>query len=127
MNSGDGPTNGFAYYLGVRHKVPHGMAGAIFLKEVMRYNLSHGYDRYASLNAAPLQGTLREGAEELLSEMDDLYRQLSIPNLVPYGYGSGNAAEFAREASGALQGSFGGNPVPFDGESAEYVVTRLIQ
>lgn len=127
MNSGDGPTNGFAYYLGVRHKVPHGMAGAIFLKEVMRYNLSHGYDRYAMLNAAPLSGTLREGAEELLFQMDDLYRQLSIPSLVSYGYTSLNAAEFAREASGALQGSFGGNPVPFDKESAEYVVKRLVQ
>ncbi|MDT9547237.1 MAG: iron-containing alcohol dehydrogenase [Chlorobium sp.] len=127
MNSGDGPTNGFAYYLGVRHKVPHGMAGAIFLKEVMRYNLTNGYDRYASLNAAPLKGTLREGAEELLSEMDDLYHQLAIPNLVPYGYSSANATEFAGEASGALQGSFGGNPIPFDKESAEYVVKRLVQ
>ena len=33
MNSGDGPTNGFAYYLGVKYNVPHGLAGAIFLKE----------------------------------------------------------------------------------------------
>ena len=34
MNSGDGPTNGFAYYLGVKYNVPHGLAGAIFLKDM---------------------------------------------------------------------------------------------
>jgi len=32
---------------------------------------------------------------------------------------------FAKEASQALQGSFGGNPVPFDEQAALEVVGRL--
>ena len=30
MNSGDGSTNGFAYYFGVKDKIPHGYAGGMF-------------------------------------------------------------------------------------------------
>jgi len=125
MNSGDGPTNGFAYYLGVRHKVPHGLAGAIFLKEVMRYNFMHGYDKYALLNPMRSSPSPRDATRELLEEMDELYRQLDIPNLVPYGYGKGNVAELAKNASNALKGSFSGNPVEFTEESARHVIYNL--
>ncbi len=124
MNSGDGPTNGFAYYLGVKHRVPHGLAGAIFLKEVMRYNHCHGYEKYAMLN--PMHAlSPKEATEELLERMDSLYKQLQIPNLAPYGYGKGNADEFAHNASEALKGSFSGNPVEFTEASARYVVNQL--
>ncbi len=125
MNSGDGPTNGFAYYLGVKHRVPHGLAGAIFLKEVMRYNHEHGYEKYALLNPMRSSPSPKEATAELLQEMDELYLQLKIPTLVPYGYGKGNAAEFARNASEALKGSFSGNPVEFTEESARAVVFKL--
>ena len=125
MNSGDGPTNGFAYYLGVKHRVPHGLAGAIFLKEVMRYNHEHGYEKYALLNPMRSSPSPKEATAELLEEMDELYLQLKIPSLVPYGYGKGNAAEFARNASEALKGSFSGNPVEFTEESARAVVFQL--
>ncbi|EAT59470.1 iron-containing alcohol dehydrogenase [Chlorobium ferrooxidans] len=125
MNSGDGPTNGFAYYLGVRNKVPHGLAGAIFLKEVMRYNHNHGYEKYALLNPMRSSPSPSEATAELLEEMDELYRQLSIPTLVPYGYGKSNAADFAHHASEALKGSFSGNPVEFTEESARSVVFQL--
>lgn len=125
MNSGDGPTNGFAYYLGVKHRVPHGLAGAIFLKEVMRYNHEHGYEKYALLNPMRSSPSPKEATAELLEEMDELYRLLRIPSLVPYGYGKGNVAEFARNASEALKGSFSGNPVEFTEESAFAVVSQL--
>jgi alcohol dehydrogenase len=46
-------------------------------------------------------------------------------DLVPYGYGKGNAAEFAHNASEALKGSFSGNPVEFNEESARNVVFQL--
>jgi alcohol dehydrogenase len=125
MNSGDGPTNGFAYYLGVKHRVPHGLAGAIFLKEVMRYNHLNGYEKYAILNPMHSTPSPKEATEELLERMDALYQQLQIPNLTPYGYAKGNAAEFAHNASEALKGSFSGNPVEFTEESALEVVFQL--
>ncbi|TLU83418.1 MAG: iron-containing alcohol dehydrogenase [Chlorobium sp.] len=126
MNASDGPTNGFAYYLGVKHRLPHGLAGAIFLKEVMRYNHNHGYEKYALLNPMRTSPSPKEATIELLEEMDALYKQLEIPNLVSYGYGQGNVAELAQKASEALKGSFSGNPIEFTEESAREVVLQLI-
>lgn len=125
MNSGDGPTNGFAYYFGVKHKIAHGLAGAIFLKEVMRYNVEQGYDKYAMFDTVRSVSSPQEASLELLREMDDLYGQLQIPNLVRYGYGKRDAAELAKNASGALSGSFAGNPVEFTEESACHVIDNL--
>ncbi|NTU54600.1 MAG: iron-containing alcohol dehydrogenase [Chlorobiaceae bacterium] len=126
MNSGDGPTNGFAYYLGVKHQVPHGLAGAIFLKEVMRYNIiNKGYDKYALLNPVRREVSARELSFELLDQLDELYRHLAIPTLVPYGYGKGNMAELAEKASKSLSGSFAGNPVEFNEDSARVVIDAL--
>jgi alcohol dehydrogenase len=105
--------------------VPHGLAGAIFLKEVMRYNHLQGYEKYALLNPMHSTPSPREATIELLEEMDELYRQLQIPTLVPYGYGKGNITEFAHNASEALKGSFSGNPVEFTEESALAVVSQL--
>lgn len=125
MNSGDGPTNGFAYYLGVKKRVPHGLAGAVFLKEVMRYNHHHGYEKYALLNPMHSTPSATEATAELLDRMDALYSLLKIPNLAAFGYGKGNVAEFARNASEALKGSFAGNPVEFTEASAMEVVSQL--
>ena len=50
MNSGDGPTNGFAYYFGVKDKIPHGYAGGMFLKDVMRWNYENGFDSYEKIS-----------------------------------------------------------------------------
>lgn len=126
MNASDGPTNGFAYYLGVRHKVPHGLAGGIFLKEVMRYNVSQGYEKYALLNPMRSAASARESSAELIDQLDTLYRELNIPNLVPYGYDRSNMSVLARNAAEALRGSFGGNPIEFTEESANTVIEALI-
>ncbi|MBF0586201.1 iron-containing alcohol dehydrogenase [Prosthecochloris sp. N3] len=126
MNSGDGPTNGFAYYLGVQRGIPHGMAGAVFLREVMSYNVSQGYDKYAVLNPMHETGSPHQSALQLLEQLDELYRQLEIPDLAACGYSAETADTFVRGAADALQGSFAGNPVPFTVESAREVVGRLL-
>ncbi|HED31617.1 MAG TPA: iron-containing alcohol dehydrogenase [Prosthecochloris aestuarii] len=126
MNSGDGPVNGFAYYLGVQRNVPHGLAGAVFLKEVMNWNVEQGFDKYGVLNPMREKLSAHESSLQLLEELGELYRQLEIPSLSAFGYDSGNAADFADAASDALQGSFAGNPVPFDRAAARSVIERLL-
>ena len=46
---GTGPAAAMSYPLGVRHGVPHGIAGAIFLPHVVQYNVRNGIYDYASL------------------------------------------------------------------------------
>ena len=126
MNSGDGPTNGFAYYFGVKNKIPHGIAGGIFLKEVMLYNYNKGFLNYGQLIDGETQKTIIEKNESLFSELDLLYNKLKIPNLSDYGYTISDIPILAEEASQALSGSFTGNPIHFNKNSAIDVLTKLL-
>ena len=119
MNSGDGPTNGFAYYLGVKHKVPHGLAGAIFLKEVMKFNIYKKYKEYEKL--IPNMNLI-----DLMDNFDHIYKNLDIPNLSNYGITLKDLDNFVYESMNALSGSFSGNPVKFDKEAVKYIFRNLI-
>jgi len=123
MNSGDGPTNGFAYFLGVKYNVPHGLAGAIFLKEVMNYNISQGYDDYYQLNDCKKEKKLC--LSELMDNFESIYNNLKIPNLLQYGLSKNDKENFLKGVMNALSGSFNGNPVKFEAEAVRYVYNQL--
>jgi len=125
MNSGDGPTNGFAYYFGVKDKIPHGLAGGIFLKEVMKWNFNNGYKEYHQLSFEDIYD-IEEKNEKLFSELESLYTKHKIPTLKDYGYLKGDINNLAKSVSKALQGSFSGNPIPFNTSSAEQVLSNLL-
>jgi len=118
MNSGDGPTNGFAYYFGVKDKIPHGLAGAIFLKEVMHWNYRNGYKEYSQL--------INQTNEKLFDQFDILYKKFKIQKLDEYGYNKKNIIDLSKKVSNALNGSFAGNPILFNKNSAKEVLNKLI-
>ena len=126
MNSGDGPTNGFAYYFGVKNKIPHGLAGGIFLKEVMLWNYQNGFSDYSKLVENDFKGSVKDQNEYLFEQLNSLYRKFDIPNLSNYGYSKSDISNLAKESSEALSGSFNGNPVKFDKNSAEQILSKLI-
>ena len=131
MNSGDGPTNGFAYYLGVKYNVPHGLAGAIFLKEVIKYNIyQKNYLEYVYLlSGKSLANNMLSKNKILLDLMDKfetLYKNLNIPNLSHYNFTKHTMNDFVSGSMDALAGSFGGNPVKFDKEAVKHVYNNLI-
>ena len=120
MNSGDGPTNGFAYYFGVKDSIPHGLAGGMFLRDVMLWNHQNGYNKYQEL----LHHTATENMENFFKQFDDLLIKYSIPRLSNYGYKEFDCSDLSAEVSLALTGSFSGNPIPFDIDSAEWVLKQ---
>lgn len=50
INSASGAAGVLSYPLGVHYKVPHGIAGAVFLAPVARFNIERGYEEYAELH-----------------------------------------------------------------------------
>ncbi len=114
MNAGDGPTNGFAYYLGVNYNVPHGLAGAIFLKEVIQYNINNGYSEYSMLN------------KSILNNFEIIYNNLNIPNLLDYNFTNKDIEEFTSGSMQALSGSFSGNPIEFGEDAVRTIYKNLI-
>ena len=129
MNSGDGPTNGFAYYLGVKHNVPHGLAGAIFLNEVIYYNYEiKDYDEYAFFINP--DGPYFNGAPpimDFLRLIHRIYDELKIPNLASFGFTENDMDEFVTGSMNALAGSFAGNPVEFGEDAVRHVYKKLVE
>ncbi len=119
MNSGDGPTNGFAYYFGVKDKIPHGLAGGMFLKDVMMWNYRSGYKDYADL----LIDT-NLNLDMFFDSFNDLHTKLNLPRLTEYGYLAQDCKKLSHEVSTALTGSFSGNPILFDQKSTKWVLDQ---
>ena len=127
MNSGDGPTNGFAYYFGVKDEIPHGLAGAIFLKEVMRWNYKNGFNGYSMFMKSRSINSEKEANAKLFKELDGFYERYNIPDLSDFGYKKNQVEELADKSSKSLAGSFLGNPIHFDKFSAREVINNLIR
>jgi alcohol dehydrogenase class IV len=125
MNSSDGPTNGFAYYFGVKDKIPHGLAGGIFLKEVMKWNYNNGYDQYSLLLKHNFK-SLENSNRQLFKGLDNIYENYDIPTLNKFGYDNSKIADLAENSSITLSGSFSGNPILFDKSAAIEVISNLI-
>ena len=120
MNSGDGPTNGFAYYFGVKDKIPHGMAGGMFLKDVMLWNHQQGYSDYEKL----IQNTKTPTMDEFFLKFSSILEKYSIPTLANYGYKASDSEALSSEVASALSGSFSGNPLLFNQDSAKWVLDQ---
>ncbi|MGA4578630.1 iron-containing alcohol dehydrogenase family protein [Limisphaera sp. VF-2] len=82
-----GPVNtaavhALAYPLGGRFRVPHGVANAVLLPHVLRYNLEAALDRYAEVARAlgvPAGRDERSTAAEGLARLEDLSRACGLP------------------------------------------------
>jgi alcohol dehydrogenase class IV len=91
-NSGSGIAGAISYPFGVHYKVPHGIAGGIFLPDVMRFNgateMANIIDKYLVINKIPL-GLAEYGVKSV----DDLHAHLK-----------------------QMQGAFDQNPNKFDAD-----------
>lgn len=83
MNSGSGPSGALSYPLGVHHKVPHGLAGALFLPSVTWFNVRAGYSDYSilydTIAGTNLLLTKGEKAIQFSTILEDLWTVLGIP------------------------------------------------
>ena len=120
MNSGDGPTNGFAYYFGVKEKIPHGMAGGMFLKDVMQWNFENGYQDYDRL----IKDTSSRDMNDFFEVFSDVLHNYSVPRLTHYGYSKSDQDDLSVEVFSSLAGSFAGNPISFNQASASWVLSQ---
>lgn len=130
INSGGGPTGGLSYPLGVHFKVPHGLAGGVFLPHIVEYNAKNGYD-YSELYDL-IEGTdkslNREKKTQLFSEKfsELCHQKLGVPSsLKGFGVNEKNVHLLTDEI-GEYEGSFQQNPIPFSVEEGKRLIIKLI-
>lgn len=84
-NCGLGIVHSLAHQLGAEYDLPHGVANAILLPEVMEYNLSSNYKKFAEIARALGKNTESKSQEEAAFMAVEAVRELSkkvrIPNL----------------------------------------------
>lgn len=131
-NSSSGPAGGFSYLLGSNYKVPHGIAGGVFIGKISRINHELGYYDYAQLynlldNVNPNITKKKERSNIVVSTVESLLKKLDIPDtLTPYGISSRDFNIFYDFATNTLRESFALNPVEISNEKKKKLLTNMI-
>lgn len=129
VNSSAGPAGALSYLLGTRHKVPHGIAGAVFLPHIHKFNIDHGYHGYSVIYDSIHDGPFKPEAEKAGCVIDEIFflnRRLGIhEKLSFYGVKKEGLEKIASEASAALKGAFDFNPVPIQREDLKRMLIKM--
>jgi len=82
-NAGVTAVHAFAYPLGGEFHVPHGLANAVMLPHVLRFNMLGNLAKFTSISKAfglPVENlTQKQAAEAGISAIEELMRDLNIP------------------------------------------------
>ncbi|MBL7074346.1 iron-containing alcohol dehydrogenase [candidate division KSB1 bacterium] len=115
MNSGTGPAAAFSYPLGVHKKVPHGLAGGVFLPMIMEWNVRSGYQGYGDLasmiSMEKSSSPQDEKARYVVNRFRELWQNLGVPtDLKEYNFVAEDTSVFLNDIL-ELQGALEQNPI----------------
>lgn len=129
FNSGGGPAGALSYSLGVQFKVPHGIAGAVFLPYIIEHNANHGYDfseLYNLIDDVDKTISQNEMGCAFSKKFFDLYRTLKINcSLSQFGVTHSNFDLLTHDLAGS-KGAFDQNPVLFTVQDGANLIMRLM-
>jgi len=119
-----GATHACANPLTARYGTTHGIAIAVMLPHVVRWNAEVVGDRYAELlDRAPETDSSAAAAEQLSARLEDLRRVAGLPaTLREIGVARGDFPALAADAATQWTGSC--NPRPFDAAAAHALYER---
>lgn len=129
MHSGTGPAAALSYPLGVHHRVPHGLGGAVFLPHVARLNVARGVyeyaDLYLTMEGAEAGLDRRQQAERFVERVISTWHRLHVPTtLGNLEIGPGELDRIVRDTL-ALEAALVQNPVPFGERELRSTLAQL--
>lgn len=139
MNSGAGPSGALTYPLGGKFKVPHGIAGGMFIAKIVKFNVEKGYKEYATLYDLIEENIIekRSGAEvhhfspeeksrKFSKLMDELTGKLNLPTkLSKYGITRDQVDFILEELFGPLKPAMDLNPIEIKREEMEKILQEM--
>ena len=96
-NSGLGAVHGLALPLGGQFNIPHGVANAILLPHVMRFNLPACRERLKAVAGAL---GAKKTPQAAINQVFELRREMAIPKLASFGVGSQHIKRLVKDALG---------------------------
>lgn len=129
MNSGSGPAGAFSYPLGVHYNVPHGIAGAVFLPSIIRFNIDKGYDDYDQLydliDGVDQSLPKKEKNKKFGDELEMLWEKLKVPkSLSAFGVDK-KGMEFMVAQYNVLTAAIAQNPIDITKEDVRLLLQSL--
>ena len=129
MNAGSGPAGALSYALGANYKVPHGMAGAVFLAPIVEYNVSKGYEDYAELydliEGVPNDIPKKEKNIAFVGYMKKLEMKMKIPKKLSHFGLKKEDASFLIDQYDMLKNGIAQNPIAMAKEDISLVLNNL--
>jgi alcohol dehydrogenase len=114
FNSGSGIAGALSYPLGVHYKMPHGLAGGMFILDVIEFNIKKGYFDYSEIYDLIESGaglSDKEKCWRFLEKLKGLYSELGVEQyLTPWGITKDNIDEVGKLMH-PMQAAFDQNPV----------------
>lgn len=130
INSSSGPAGALSYLLGTWYKVPHGVAGAIFLPYVHKFNFERGYYDYEILYDAINRddcSNRTEKAGRIIDKLFFLNEKLGINGrLSSYGVKREDLSRFEEAATTTLKGAFSFNPIEMKKDDIKELLCRIL-
>jgi alcohol dehydrogenase len=128
MNSGSGPAGALSYILGAKFKVPHGIAGAVFLPYIVNFNCENGYDYselYDLVENVDKSKTKEEKNKEFSKMFFELCDKIGVPKKLD-GFGvSKKNINILLDEIGSLKKAFEQNSIPFLVEDGKKLLNKL--
>ena len=123
-NSSSGPTGALSYYLGTHFRVNHGIAGAVFIGKVSRFNHENGFHEYSDLdNGVEKNLTKEKKSLAVIDSIEELLKLAKIPNsLEGFGFKDSDIQGFCNFRS-QVDGAFKMNPIEIDDED---LITKIL-
>lgn len=124
-NSGSGIAGALSYPLGVHYGIPHGIAGGMWIADVVDYNVASGYNDFDDL----IYSTLAQGdgwKKNRNENFAKLIRKLSNTLNVPKSLGKWGVTMENLPDLEPLQAAFDQNPVKFTPAQARKMIERRL-
>ncbi len=129
LGSGGGPTGALSYSLGVNFKVPHGLAGGVFLPYIVEHNFKKGYDfgeLYSEMKGNNQSLSKKEKSKIFSKKIFQLWKKIGVPaNLKSFGVKKENVGVILKEIEN-YEKAFDQNPQPFSVEDGKKLIRKLI-
>jgi len=124
-NSSSGPAGALSYYLGTNYKVNHGVAGAVFIGKISRFNHENGLFDYSELYEGR-ENNLSEEEKSLavINSIEELLALANIPNsLTHFGVTAADLEGFC-DFRKQTDGAFKMNPIHIDEQA---LIERILK
>ncbi|MEK6809742.1 MAG: iron-containing alcohol dehydrogenase [Nanoarchaeota archaeon] len=129
LETGGGPSSSLSYPLGSLFKVPHGIAGGIFIDKIVKFNVEKGFTGYTELYDSICPGQEISDQEKnklFIRKMEELSSALNVPKkLTHFKISKEHKPAILEFTSKYMMGGINQNPLKMELEDVDTILESM--